>query len=95
MSSSLKFKTLTPRIESLEDPYYFTNIVSAAVLLAPSKDLIDSDNFWNLSIEVEKIYKDQIFRSLDEGVYEFMERKREMKKFRQSRFGHLEIIQLP
>ena len=70
----------------MEDPEYFTNIVVAAVLLAPSKDLIDTDEFWKLSVVMEGIYSqmypEKVYRDSDEE-------RRDKMKFHQSREGHL------
>ena len=44
------------RSESQKDPAYFSNIVLAALLLAPSIDLTDPQNYRSLSKEVEQFY---------------------------------------
>ena len=83
----------------MEDPEYFTNIVVAAVLLAPSKDLIDTDEFWKLSVEVEGIYNqmypEEVYRhSETEEAYRHSEteERRDKMKFHHSREGHLKTI---
>ena len=78
----------------MEDPDYFTSIVSAAVLLAPSKDLIDTMDFWKLSVKVEKMYNEMLLRRYANKMLD-IDIRRELKKFHRSRLGHLEIHWLP
>ena len=44
------------RSESQKDPAYFCNILLAALVLAPSMDLNDPQNYRSLSKEVEQFY---------------------------------------
>ena len=54
--ASKKYSLSLSRSESEKDPAYFSNIVLAALVLAPSMDLTDPQNYRSLSKEVEKFY---------------------------------------